>query len=261
TSSFPFFPILCGITHKQAVEHLKKSGQIAKLVLERGSYQSAEPCLTASERKDDQCAVVSVATSFTDDIKDYCFLTDGNIFEVKLTKNLGGLGFSVLQMEGDGCEHLGGSIIRIKRLFPGQPAEENGKIEVGDIILAVNGKPIQGLLYQVPVTLTFLTELGNSMDQSTSDGGSTSPDLEDCLDSPVAADFGEPPEEDSSTYEEQEAELPEKPIQKLMTSREHFYKHLWKFHQEAASSEVFHSLEEEMKENCYSPCEFGRAKR
>lgn len=53
-------------------------------------------------------------------------------------------------MEGDGCKHLGGSIIRIKRLFPGQPAEENGEIEVGDIILAVNGKHIQGLLYQVP---------------------------------------------------------------------------------------------------------------
>lgn len=73
-----------------------------------------------------------------------------NTFEVKLTKNSGGLGFSVLQMEGHDCKHLGGAIVRIKRLFPGQPAEENGEIEVGDIILAVNGKPIQGLLYQVP---------------------------------------------------------------------------------------------------------------
>uniref|UniRef100_A0A8C0EW91 FERM and PDZ domain containing 2 n=1 Tax=Bubo bubo TaxID=30461 RepID=A0A8C0EW91_BUBBB len=129
---------LCGITHKQAVEHLKKSGQIAKLVLERGNYKLAEPCLTANDRKEDQCAVVSVATSFTDD----------NTFEVKLTKNSGGLGFSLLQMEGDPCRHLEGALVRIKRLFPGQPAEENGEIEVGDIILAVNGKPIQGLSYQ-----------------------------------------------------------------------------------------------------------------
>lgn len=67
-----------------------------------------------------------------------------------MTKNSGGLGFSVLQMGGDAHEHLGRDIVRIKRLFPGQPAEENGEIEVGDIILAVNGKPIQGLLYQVP---------------------------------------------------------------------------------------------------------------
>ncbi|XP_052654935.1 FERM and PDZ domain-containing protein 2 isoform X4 [Harpia harpyja] len=293
---------LCGITHKQAVEHLKKSCQIAKLVLERGNYQLAEPCLTANDRKEDQCTVVSVATSFTDGTKDYCFLTDDNTFEVKLTKNSGGLGFSVLQMEGHDCKHLGGAIVRIKRLFPGQPAEENGEIEVGDIILAVNGKPVQGLLYQdvlhllrgAPPEVTLLlcrppkgvlpeieqsavtpapspvkefvaempgsTEVGNSMDQSTSDGGSTSPDLEDCLDSPVAADFSEPPEEDSSTYEEQEAEFQEKPIQKLMTPRESFYKRLWKFHQEAASSEVFHSLEEEMKQNSYSSCEFGWAK-
>ncbi|XP_049666463.1 FERM and PDZ domain-containing protein 2-like isoform X2 [Accipiter gentilis] len=293
---------LCGITHKQAVEHLKKSCQIAKLVLERGNYQLAEPCLTANDRKEDQCAVVSVATPFTDGTKDYCFLTDDNTFEVKLTKNSGGLGFSVLQMEGHDCKHLGGAIVRIKRLFPGQPAEENGEIEVGDIILAVNGKPIQGLLYQdvlhllrgAPPEVTLLlcrppkgvlpeieqsaltpapspvkefvaeipgsTEVGNSMDQSTSDGGSTSPDLEDCLDSPVAADFSEPPEEDSSTYEEQEAEFQEKPTQKLMTPRESFYKRLWKFHQEAASSEVFHSLEEEMKQNSYSSCEFGWAK-
>lgn len=83
-----------------------------------------------------------------------------------MTKNSGGLGFSVLQMEGDGCEHLGGSIIRIKRLFPAQPAEENGKIEVGDIILAVNGKPIQGLLYQVLVLVLILLYqycLGNTI--------------------------------------------------------------------------------------------------
>ncbi|XP_059677315.1 FERM and PDZ domain-containing protein 2 [Gavia stellata] len=288
---------LCGITHKQAVEHLKKSGQIAKLVLERENYQLAEPRLTANDRKEDQYAVVSVATSFTDGTKDYCFLTDDNTFEVKLTKNSGGLGFSVLQMEGDACEPLGGAIVRIKRLFPGQPAEENGEIEVGDIILAVNGKPIQGLLYQdvlhllrgAPSEVTLLlcrppkgvlpeieesaltpapspikefvaempgsTEVGNNMDQSTSDGGSTSSDLEDCLDSPAAADFSEPPEEDSSTYEEQEAEFQEKPIHKLVTPRGSFYKRLWKFHQEAASSEVFHSLEEEVKQNCYSPCD------
>ncbi|XP_008947322.1 PREDICTED: FERM and PDZ domain-containing protein 2, partial [Merops nubicus] len=294
---------LCGITHKQAVEHLKKSGQIARLVLERGNYQLEEPSLTANDRKEDQCAVVSVATSFTDGTKDSCFLTDDNTFEVKLTKNSGGLGFSVLQMEGDACEHLGGAIVRIKRLFPGQPAEENGEIKVGDIILAVNGKPLQGLLYQdvlhllrgAPPEVTLLlcrppkgvlpeieqstltpapspikefvaempgtAEVGNSMYQSTSDEGSTSPDLEDCLDSPVAADFSEPPEEDSSAYEDQEAEFQEEPTQKLTTPREGFYKHLWKFHQEAAGSEVLHSLEEEMKQNCYSPCEFGRINR
>ncbi|XP_071604901.1 FERM and PDZ domain-containing protein 2 isoform X3 [Heliangelus exortis] len=291
---------LCGITHKQAVEHLKKSGQIAKLALERGNYHLTEPCLIANDRKGDQGAVVSVATSFPDGTKDYCFLTDDNIFEVKLTKNSGGLGFSVLQMEEDDCKHLGGAIVRIKRLFPGQPAAENGEIEVGDIILAVNGKPVQGLLYQdvlhllrgAPPEVTlllcrppkgvlpeieqialtpaptsikeFIGEMPaclqgkSSMDQYSSDGGSTSPDVEDCLDSPVAADFSEPPEEDSSTYEDQEAEFQEETTQNLRTPRESFYKHLSKFHQEGASYEV-QSLEE-MKQNCCSPHEFGWTK-
>ncbi|NXC45958.1 FRPD2 protein, partial [Penelope pileata] len=200
-------------------------------------------------------------------------------------------------MEEDSCEHLGGAIVRIKRLFPGQPAEENGEIVVGDIILAVNGKPLQGLLYQdvlhllrgAPSEVTLLLcrppkgvlpeieqsaltpapspikefvaempgspQVGNSLDQSTSDGDCTSPDPEDCLDSPVGADFSEPPEEDSSTYEEQEAESQEKPIHRLMPPRESSYKDLWKFHQETASSEEFHSLEEEVKQNCYSPYE------
>ncbi|XP_042674551.1 FERM and PDZ domain-containing protein 2 isoform X4 [Centrocercus urophasianus] len=288
---------LCGLTHKQAVENLKKSGQVAKLVLERGHHQEAEPCLSTNDRKKDQCAVVSVATSFTDGSKDYCFLTDENTFEVKLTKNSGGLGFSVLQMEEEVYEYFGGAIVRIKRLFPGQPAEENGEIEVGDIILAVNGKSLQGLLYQdvlhllrgAPSEVTLLLcrppkgvlpeieqtaltpapspvkafmaempgspEAGNSLDPSTSDGGSTSQDLEDCLDSPLAADFGEPPDEESSTYEEQETESQENPTQRLMPPRESSYKDLWEFHQEAASSEEFHSLEEEVKQNCYSPCE------
>ncbi|XP_031463569.1 FERM and PDZ domain-containing protein 2 [Phasianus colchicus] len=306
---------LCGLTHKQAVENLKKSGQVAKLVLERGHHQAAEPCLSTNNRKEDQCAVVSVATSFTDGSKDYCFLTDENTFEVKLTKNSGGLGFSVLQMEEEGYEYLGGAIVRIKRLFPGQPAEENGEIEVGDIILAVNGKSLQGLLYQdvlhllrgAPSEVTLLLcrppkgvlpeieqtaldglllvtvqagptpapspvkafmaempgspEAGNSLDPSTSDGGSTSQDLEDCLDSPLAADFSEPPDEESSTYGEQETESQENPIQRLMPPKESSYKDLWKFHQEAASSEEFHSLEEEVKQNCYSPCELECAEK
>ncbi|XP_025906237.1 FERM and PDZ domain-containing protein 2 [Nothoprocta perdicaria] len=289
---------LCGVTHKQAVERLKKSGQIAKLVLERGHNQLADLCPSAKAKKEDQGAVVPVTTSLTDGGKNYSFVTDENIFEVKLTKNSGGLGFSFLQMETDACEHLGGAIVRIKRLFPGQPAEENGQIEVGDIILAVNGKPIHGLLYQdvlhllrgappevtlvlcrppkgvLPeIELSALTPapspikefvatpgIGNSMDQSASEDSSTSPELEDCLDSPAAADFSEPPEEDSSANEEQEAEAREKPLQALMPPRESCYRHLWKCYRDAASAEMFQSLEEEVRQNCCSPRECGWTK-
>ncbi|XP_054132527.1 FERM and PDZ domain-containing protein 2 [Melozone crissalis] len=172
---------LCGITHKQAVEHLKKSGQ------------------------------------------DVLHLLRGAPREVTLLL----------------CRPP-------KGVLP----------EIEPIALTPAPSPIKDFVAEMPGS----TGAGNSMDQSTSDGGSTSPDLEDCFDSPVGEDFSEPPEDDSSAYEEQEAEFQEKPIQKLPTSRESFYKHLWKIHQEASSSEVFHSLEEEVKQNCYSPCEFGQAK-
>lgn len=71
------------------------------------------------------------------------------MFEVKLRKNASGLGFSFVQMESERCGHLKNDLVRIKRLFPGQPAEENGAIAAGDIILAVNGRPTEGLDFQV----------------------------------------------------------------------------------------------------------------
>lgn len=73
----------------------------------------------------------------------------GTTFEVKLKKNSSGLGFSFVQMERGNSSHLKSNLVRIKRLFPGQPAEEHGAIAAGDIILAVNGKPIEGLAFQV----------------------------------------------------------------------------------------------------------------
>lgn len=56
-------------------------------------------------------------------------------------------------MERGNGSHLKSNLVRIKRLFPGQPAEEHGAIVAGDIILAVNGKPIEGLAFQVPRAL------------------------------------------------------------------------------------------------------------
>lgn len=73
----------------------------------------------------------------------------GPTFEVTLRKNASGLGFSFTQMERARCSHLKNDLVRINRLFPGQPAEENGAIAAGDIILAVNGRPTEGLVFQV----------------------------------------------------------------------------------------------------------------
>ncbi|XP_039403673.1 FERM and PDZ domain-containing protein 2 [Mauremys reevesii] len=260
---------LCGITHKQAVECLKKSGQVVRLLLERGRHKSAEPCPAAKDRTEEKSVIVSLATPLSASPNGYSFATDDNTFEVKLMKNSGGLGFSFLQMEREACEHLGGEIVRIKRLFPGQPAEENGEIEVGDVILAVNEKPIQGLSYQTPVpspvkefgTMTPATpEPSGGASHAASERDSTSPELEDHMDSEAVASCGDPPEEENFSPEEQDTEpFQEKPHDRPGAHSERSYKHLWKWRREAIASETFLSLEEEVMQNCYSPCESGRA--
>ncbi|XP_032868851.1 FERM and PDZ domain-containing protein 2 isoform X1 [Amblyraja radiata] len=144
------------ITHKQAIERLKNTGQVVRLVLERGHQTAAggpgngnqlEPIHADSLYwKQDEYPDNSMATTSATTSKDYSFVTDDNTFEVKMKKNSGGLGFSFLQCAS--ADDPRGGLVRIKRLFPGQPAEETGQMEVGDVILAVNGAAVKGLSYQ-----------------------------------------------------------------------------------------------------------------
>ncbi|MEJ1276755.1 protein tyrosine phosphatase non-receptor type 13 [Cricetulus griseus] len=81
-------------------------------------------------------------------VKDYSFVTEDNTFEVKLLKNSSGLGFSFSREDNLVPEQTNASIVRVKKLFPGQPAAESGKIDVGDVILKVNGASLKGLSQQ-----------------------------------------------------------------------------------------------------------------
>lgn len=71
-----------------------------------------------------------------------------NTHEVVLKKSLSGLGFSFyISQLHSGPDR--GSIVRIKRLFPGQPALESGLLREGDVILSVNKEAVKDLSYQV----------------------------------------------------------------------------------------------------------------
>lgn len=71
-----------------------------------------------------------------------------NTHEVVLKKSLSGLGFSFnISQLRSGPDR--GSVVRIKRLFPGQPALESGLLREGDVILSVNKEPVKDLSYQV----------------------------------------------------------------------------------------------------------------
>lgn len=62
---------------------------------------------------------------------------------VSLTKGSRGLGLSVTGGSDSGGSWPG--LIRIKRLFPHQPAATCGLLNVGDLLLEVNGITLTGL--------------------------------------------------------------------------------------------------------------------
>ncbi|XP_063105460.1 tyrosine-protein phosphatase non-receptor type 13 isoform X10 [Cavia porcellus] len=142
-----------GATHKQAVEILRNTGQMVHLLLEKGQPQASREhipvtlqCTLPDQNPQGQASekVVQKATPG----KDYGFVTEENIFEVKLLKNSSGLGFSFSREDNLIPEQVNTSIVRVKKLFPGQPAAESGKICAGDVILKVNGASLKGLSQQ-----------------------------------------------------------------------------------------------------------------
>ncbi|XP_063129525.1 tyrosine-protein phosphatase non-receptor type 13 isoform X4 [Rattus norvegicus] len=142
-----------GATHKQAVETLRNTGQVVHLLLEKGQSPTSRERDPASPRcptpdQDAQSQAPEKMEKQTAHVKDYSFVTEDNTFEVKLFKNSSGLGFSFSREDNLTPELINGSIVRVKKLFPGQPAAESGKINVGDVILKVNGAPLKGLSQQ-----------------------------------------------------------------------------------------------------------------
>ncbi|KAG7275593.1 hypothetical protein CRUP_030627, partial [Coryphaenoides rupestris] len=70
-----------------------------------------------------------------------------NTFEVTLTKGAKGLGFSFIMCDVDPRARALGSVVRVKQLFPQQPAHQNGRIREGDVILAIDGQRLKDLIY------------------------------------------------------------------------------------------------------------------
>ncbi|XP_069868451.1 tyrosine-protein phosphatase non-receptor type 13 isoform X6 [Dipodomys merriami] len=142
-----------GATHKQAVETLRNTGQMVHLLLEKGQSPVSREHIpvtsqcTLPEQKTQGQASEKVMKKTTH-IRDYSFVTEENTFEVKLLKNSSGLGFSFSREDNLLPEQMNASIVRVKKLFPGQPAAESGKINVGDVILKVNGASLKGLSQQ-----------------------------------------------------------------------------------------------------------------
>uniref|UniRef100_A0A8C2J718 Protein tyrosine phosphatase non-receptor type 13 n=1 Tax=Cyprinus carpio TaxID=7962 RepID=A0A8C2J718_CYPCA len=120
-----------GASHKQAVEMLRDTGQVRTLGVRLHSVEEPPPSPPPPPPPPKKA--------------EYNFITPDNTFDVSLLKNTSGLGFSFSREENIPGEPVGSSMVRVKKLFPGQPAAESGCIEVGDVILRVNQTSLKGL--------------------------------------------------------------------------------------------------------------------
>ncbi|XP_062299124.1 FERM and PDZ domain-containing protein 2 [Scomber scombrus] len=146
-----------GFTYQQAVECLSKTGEVVTLVVEREAVHLPRVSLsadtgsisppTSQPRSNRSSSISTPPQTVPDRPTDYSFSTYDNTQEVTLTKSANGLGFSFLMCELEPPTRDFGSLIRIKQLFPGQPAEQSGRIQEGDILLAINGQSLKDLSY------------------------------------------------------------------------------------------------------------------
>ncbi|XP_041051917.1 tyrosine-protein phosphatase non-receptor type 13 isoform X1 [Carcharodon carcharias] len=153
-----------GATHKQAVETLRSTGQVVNLLLEKGQLPATSVHAPVTPQCTPPCAANQnalcessdkqelVSKSMPSAAKDYTFVNDDNIFKVKLIKSSSGLGFSFAEGNDVDLERCR-NVVKIKKLFPGQPAAECGEINVGDVILQVNDIPLKGLSKQEIVSV------------------------------------------------------------------------------------------------------------
>ncbi|KAK5617687.1 hypothetical protein CRENBAI_001665 [Crenichthys baileyi] len=149
-----------GATHHRAVEVLRDTGQTVQLRLEKGLLpaDSTRAPLTPQSAMRSSAGNHSQAKNKEQppeakDEPEYSFVTRDNVFEVRLLKNTSGLGFSFSREEHAPDEPHGPSLVRVKKLFPGQPAAESGRINVGDVILREVISALRGTGQEVTLLL------------------------------------------------------------------------------------------------------------
>ncbi|XP_072765908.1 uncharacterized protein [Anoplolepis gracilipes] len=127
--------LLMKIVHKPDCELVKHRQQLGKCVdLKLSKLTSGEPQDQgyASERSPEDEHPPSLPG------QPFPSVTPESTFRVTLQKSSRGLGLSV---SGGGTA----GPVRVKRLFPQQPAALSNKLQTGDILLAANGIPLTGL--------------------------------------------------------------------------------------------------------------------
>uniref|UniRef100_A0A670ZVY9 Multiple PDZ domain protein n=1 Tax=Pseudonaja textilis TaxID=8673 RepID=A0A670ZVY9_PSETE len=122
---------LTGISGEQVAQVLRQCGNRVKLVIARGLIKEAAP---------------STAAPLDTPIEN---VEDGNTFDVQLTKNSQGLGITIAGYIGDKISEPSG--IFVKSITKDSAVEHDGRIHIGDQIIAVDGTNLQGFTNQQAV--------------------------------------------------------------------------------------------------------------
>ncbi|XP_037757900.1 multiple PDZ domain protein isoform X14 [Chelonia mydas] len=134
---------LAGMSSEQVAQVLRQCGNRVKLVIARGPVEEPPPpAVPPSTPVPTSIPEKRAETSFDID-------EDGEKFDVELTKNLQGLGITIAGYIGDKSSEPSG--IFVKSITKGSAVEHDGRIHIGDQIIAVDGTNLQGFTNQQAV--------------------------------------------------------------------------------------------------------------
>ncbi|XP_043570467.1 multiple PDZ domain protein isoform X4 [Chiloscyllium plagiosum] len=137
---------LLGMGSEQVAQVLRQCGNRVKLVIARGAAEDSLPAAPQGLP-----ALPSVPPVAEEPEPVCCQSVDGEIFDVKLTKDVHGLGITIAGYVGD--KNLEPSGIFVKSITRGSAVEQDGRIHIGDQIIAVDGTNIQSFTNQQAVEM------------------------------------------------------------------------------------------------------------
>ncbi|MEE6459122.1 hypothetical protein FKM82_000549 [Ascaphus truei] len=136
---------LAGMSSEQVAQVLRQCGNRVKLVIARNPVEDSSAGVSVSVQMSPSLPTLP-ETQSNDGASQY---GEDETFDVKLAKNAQGLGITIAGYVGD--KSLEPSGIFVKSITKGSAVEFDGRIHVGDQIIAVDGTNLQGFTNQQAV--------------------------------------------------------------------------------------------------------------
>ncbi|KAM5298428.1 LOW QUALITY PROTEIN: multiple PDZ domain protein [Ctenodactylus gundi] len=136
---------LAGMSSEQVAQVLRQCGNRVKLMIARGAIEEASAPTSLG-------ITLSSSPSSTPELRVDASTQkseDSEIFDVELTKNVQGLGITIAGYIGD--KKLEPSGIFVKSITKSSAVAHDGRIQIGDQIIAVDGTSLQGFTNQQAV--------------------------------------------------------------------------------------------------------------